>query len=216
MALFNIDFEWWKDAKGYRLVAAKAATPAKWITPDGFEWKPSLLERVGIPPRIVPNGGKRVPNQPLKKWSELYKAFASVRTAEEALHFVCNYGLLTQSDHGDDVPLVLEHATRFRSWLDANQRPRIGKEGRNFGRVDANLTADPSGALRLSLVPRSLLGALWLQLAHILSEGVKISTCRHCGTWFEAGKSGGQGLRRDAKFCSFAHKQLYHSLKRST
>ncbi len=227
MSLIDIDFEWWRDAKGYRLVAPEPARPAK---PEmgpiyGFEVGPTLLERVGKPQRVLPNGGKRLPYQPLKRFHELYKSFASVRTPEDVLRFVEKFGLLTahglQPDLGDDVPFVLEHAARFRDWLDANQRRRqdlaawIGKEGKNFGSLDAELTADASGALRVRVMPRTLLRALWIQLAYTLSGGIKIGTCLQCGDWFEAGPGARPPRRLDAKFCSDEHQRLYNSRKRS-
>lgn len=43
----------------------------------------------------------------------------------------------------------------------------------------------PDGArFALRLVPRNLIGALWLQFAQIVSRTRKVSQCRACGKWF--------------------------------
>ena len=212
MALLFIDFEWWKDAKGYRLAAPEPGTLAG-----------SLLESVGKPQRVVPNGGKRIAYRPLDRFDQLYMAFAGVQTPENLLHFIENYGPLTahglQPDRGDRVPFVLGQAAMFRDWLDANHRRRkelvagVGEDGEKFGSLDFSLTANTSGVVRLRVFPRTLLSALRLQLAQTLSGGTKIRACLHCGKWFEAGP--GTDRRLDAKFCSDDHRVLYNSLKRS-
>jgi hypothetical protein len=40
-------------------------------------------------------------------------------------------------------------------------------------------------ALRLQLMPRSLAGAAWLQLASAIERNVQFRQCAECGTWFE-------------------------------
>jgi hypothetical protein len=232
MALLFIDFEWWKDAKGYRLVAPERARPAE---------STSVLQSVGKPQRVVPNGGESRAYRPLDKFDTLYMAFAHVRTAENLLHFIEYYGPLTahglQPDRGDRVSFVLENAEMFRAWLDANDKtPKrthgvdwqrgqkddrrrkelaawIGKEGKRIGSLEASLTADTSGVLSFRVRPKTLLTALWLQLAQALSGGKKISACLHCGEWFEAGPD--TDKRFDAKFCSDEHRIAFNSLKRS-
>jgi hypothetical protein len=225
MALLFIDFEWWKDAKGYHLADPEPATPIGSRTDPtyGFGIGPSLLESVGKPQRVVPNGGKRIACRPLEKFDKLFRAFASIKSADDLLQFIKQFGPLTEAgllpDRGENVPFVLEHAESFRKWLDANHRSRkdlaawIGQEGKKFANLEASLTTDASGEVHLRVLPRSLLGALWLQLAHTLAGGTKIRSCVHCGKWFDAGP--GTARRLDAKFCSDDHRVLYNSLKRS-
>ncbi|MFZ0423447.1 MAG: hypothetical protein WAL80_11270 [Xanthobacteraceae bacterium] len=217
-----IDFEWWKDANGYRLVEAEAAKPII-LRADGIEVTPTLMERIGKPQRVVPNSGNRLSCRPLNKFAELYKAFASIETAESVLWFIKSYGPLTEAglepSRGEDVSYVLEHAESFRGWLDANHRRRkelatwIGEEGKKIGNLEASLTADDTGAMRLRVQPRTLLGALWVQLAQTIAGGTMIRACLHCGGWFECGP--GTDRRLDAKFCSDEHRVLFNSLKRS-
>ena len=211
MTLLLIDFEWWKDAKGYRLADPEPATPGL-----------SLLEGVGKPLRVVPNGGKRIACRPLEKFDKLFGAFASIKTADDLLQFIKQFGPLTDAgllpDRGENVSFVLEQAEGFRNWLNANHRSRqdlaawIGREGKKFANLEASLTADASG-IHLRVLPRTLLGALWLQLAHTLAGGIQIRPCVLCGEWFDAGP--GTARRLDAKFCSDDHRVLYNSLKRS-
>jgi hypothetical protein len=53
--------------------------------------------------------------------------------------------------------------------------------------------------LTVRLVPKSLIGCLWLQLAKAL-EGKDYRQCENCKLWFEIG--GSRGARADKKFCS--------------
>jgi hypothetical protein len=218
------DFEWSKDAKGYRLVDPEPARPPPIVHPDfQFEIPPTLLEKIGKPQRVVPNGGNSVTYRPLNKFGELYKAFASVRAPEDVRLFMQNYGPLTeaglQPDRGEDVSFVLEHAEAFRSWLNASKGRRtkvaalIGNESVKFANLEASLKIGPSGVLQLRILPKNLLSALWVQLAETLAGGAKIRSCTHCGQWFEAGP--GTGRRLDAKFCSEEHQIHFNSLKRS-
>lgn len=218
MALIDINFEWWIDEAGYRLVDAEPDKPAMRLV-DGLEVPVGFLEMMGRPQCVVANGGKRRSTQPLKKFDLLYKAFASLKTPEEVLRFVEIYGYLTEGDEwGNSVPYVLQRAEWFRGWLSVSKWPRkdlaawIGKDGKVFGRLNAELAVDTKGSLHLRIIPELLLGAIWIQLAHTLADGIKLGACLHCGQWFEAGQG---GRRLDAKFCSKEHQRKYNSLKRS-
>jgi hypothetical protein len=59
--------------------------------------------------------------------------------------------------------------------------------------------APPDGALRIHFRPRSLIGAIHLQLAQAATSGADVGTCEHCGLWFEMGPN---GRKRGAKTCS--------------
>ena len=51
-------------------------------------------------------------------------------------------------------------------------------------------------ALSLQLVPRSLAGALWLQLASAIERGVLFRRCAECGTWFEVSPGVGRANKQ--------------------
>ena len=67
-------------------------------------------------------------------------------------------------------------------------------------RATPGLVTD-SATLRqhLALVPRDLLGALWLQFANAIEAEPEYRKCEHCGTWFEVGPGAASRARR---FCS--------------
>jgi hypothetical protein len=53
--------------------------------------------------------------------------------------------------------------------------------------------------MRLHLVPDTLLAAMWLQCARVLTENVTFSDCQHCGKWFEVSPD---QRRRNTKYCT--------------
>jgi hypothetical protein len=56
-----------------------------------------------------------------------------------------------------------------------------------------------NGALRLFIVPSSLIAAIWLQFALAIDGDRKYRSCKNCKKWFELG---GAGRRADAETCS--------------
>jgi hypothetical protein len=220
MVNFAIDFEWWRDAKGYCLVDAM---PPKEPRPEGL----ILVGYSGEPQRVVRLGGALLPYRPLAEFGDvLFVEFArSAHDPHGVLDFIERFGPLTEAGldagQGEDVSRLIEHAEAMHSWLDACRNgnmaalPRmIGPEGIRLSRIDTVLTVDPiTRAPRIRLTTESLLAALWLQLGQALSEGAVVQQCRHCGTLFEAGP--GTRRRVDAKFCSEEHRIAFNSLKRS-
>ena len=59
--------------------------------------------------------------------------------------------------------------------------------------------ADASRRVSLEMVPKTLLGALWLQAAQALSEGRKFRECLECGRWFAVSTD---KRRADSVYCS--------------
>jgi hypothetical protein len=223
MSLIDVDFEWWRDEAGYRLLGPEAVNPPSIAHSDcGFEVKPTLLELVGKPQRVVPNSGRRIACHPLRT-KELFKTFAHISTAEQVLHFINHHGPLTdrgfRADLGEEVALVLEHAAAVLGWLNGSRRPKKLREWlRNqdvpIANLHARLGIDASGMFSLRITPKNLLGGLWLQLAAMAIGGERaIRACNFCGDLFEAGR--GTRRRLDAKFCSDEHRIRYNSLKRS-
>jgi hypothetical protein len=213
MALIYIDFEWWRDAKGYRLEHG----------------------------RIVGNGGKDLAYRPLDEFSTLYTVFAKTpQTPEGLLDFVRKFGRLTLDSQdrpkGDDVRKVLpniETISMVLGMLAGGKLPR-DKQGGPFkytaktamgdivvpggvplpGKLRAWLAPDPTtGAWRMKLQPPSLLDAIWLQLGQAITSNADLRSCAHCGNWFQAG--GRSGRRADAKFCSDECRIDFNSLRRS-
>jgi len=222
----SIDFHWYKDASGYRLVKAGSLPGGK-------------------PPadRIVPNGGERVLMRPMET-ADIYRVFAHVNSAEKLLEFVEKFGLLgnyegeqlevgghyrdpvdgselinLDSYEGMPVGKYLEQAALFDELL---RRKAEGSEQlaaflkstgtpvTSLGHL--HLIPDKVLGARFQIAPANLMQALWFRLGQVLASNIKLSTCLQCGDLFEVGL--GSGRRADAKYCSDEHRTLYHSLNR--
>ena len=222
----SIDFHWYKDARGYRLV------------------KEGTLSG-GNPPadRIVPNGGERVSIRPLET-PDLYMVFSHRDSPEKLLDFVERFGLLgdyegenyelasyyqdpvdgselvnVDSYEGMPVRKYLDQAALFNEAL---RRKVEGPEQLAAFLKTTGSAAQSSGVLRLmpdkvlggrfQIAPVNLMQALWFQLGQALASDIKLRTCLQCGQLFEVGV--GSERRADAKFCSDEHRTLHHSLNR--
>jgi hypothetical protein len=206
MAQLVIEFEWFKDPKGYRLV------------------------ETGWPMRVIRNGKGQSPKdlqryRPFASTDRLFKIFANiVTTPKGVLDFVQRFGPLTwdgwDATKGDPVDLVFHHADRMRQIL----RDFAGPEKRRDWKPPYKLT--PTSSLQAAVVwdiatkapkwelrPNDLLDGLFLQLGQWMTGSGQIRHCEHCGEWFETGR--GTGRRLDAKFCSDEHRIAFNSLQRS-
>jgi hypothetical protein len=207
-----VDLDWPRDAAGYELLPEEPGWPD-----DGAD-----LLSGGKPFRIVPRGGRLVRYKPLQI-EGLYARFAGIHTAEDALAFINTFGALTElgadAGAGEDVLVILDHASAFRSFLSygEGQERKLASQasptGMPIGRLDLVLAQDVvSGDLQLQLRPPNLLAGLWLQLAQKIIGARPFRECRYCTTWFEVGP--GTGRRLDAIFCTNDHRVLFNSRKR--
>jgi hypothetical protein len=210
MPSLYIDFEWSRDAKGYRLEHG----------------------------RIIGNGGKRLAYRPLEEFDKLYNVFAkTAQNSEGLLDFVQKFGRLTVGPEGDDVRKVLADIEMISMVLGMRPGGKFPKhkQGVPFeytastaigpvvvraggiplpSKLRAWLAPDPTtGAWKLKLEPPSLLDAIWLQFGQAITSDADLRFCIQCGNPFEAG--GQSGRRADAKFCSDECRVNYNSLKRS-
>src|SRR5206468_8187324 len=67
-----------------------------------------------------------------------------------------------------------------------------------------------SGRMALELVPRGLLGALWLQFALAVGGNKEFRQCGQCNTWFELSP---ETSRTNRLFCSGACRTRAHRLR---
>jgi hypothetical protein len=231
MAVVLIDFDWWRDSRGYRLVQDRPSAPADGETspPLSHELIPHPLgNRVVFeskPIRLVRLGGDLIHYRPLERFETLFKIFANeVRAPRDVLDFVQKFGPLTTGGHdeniGEPVYDTIVHAEGMREFFyyigGDNRRLQRGIDAQlnPLGRIDFSLDFDPATARpRLMLSPSDLLDALWLQFGQMLSGDSPLRRCQHCGEWFESGVR--TGRRADAKFCSDEHRISFNSLKRS-
>lgn len=235
--MHSIELDWYRDAKGYRLVD---------------------YGKYGV--FVVAKGGRLESTTRANKND--FRVFSSVTTPRELLQFVERYGFLNKPAYGVAVPTKtgrsnsygmshfsmspggdlaliemapdidgeevaghLETAALFRKiliqadkgWkrvphqLAASLADKLSDE--SFGEV--SLSDDVRCGLSLKLTASSLLNALWLQLAANISEGAKYRHCdlASCGKLFEVGSNSSR--RADARFCSDAHRIEFNSRKRT-
>ena len=265
-----IDFTWYRDPKGYRIVDFNFLN-LPWRLPQDDPWR-----------CIVPVGRRSdlIKYQPFARRGDLCLVFAQVTGCDQLLRFINNYGPLndyyTQLGEGRDWEygennLVLSSPNPFAyftsssilaDWRceDGTQVPadfipgdpvhdgldmaavfrellRLKEHGSpkklaaffqtSFLRMSKrhafcpsshasviDFMPDPKSGIRLYLKPSTLLAALWYQLGTKLSGNTSVKTCRHCNTFFEAGR--GARLRADAEFCCNEHKVEYFNRRRPT
>jgi hypothetical protein len=222
MPLFSIDFEWWRDDRGYDYVPAASGTPAPSEMSPLYGAISGLMS--GRPARIVRRGGNLVPSRPFDQDIRLYRVFASLGITDEGLlGFVNRFGPLTEfgnDDTGEEVLFGRGHAESMRDLLScpAEERgsylSRFGEAGTSWSRLDVALAFNPvTGKPQFRFKPPALCNALWLEFGYALASDASLRNCLHCGGWFEAGP--GTGRREDAKFCSDAHRIAFNSRKRT-
>jgi hypothetical protein len=136
----------------------------------------------------------------------LFSKFAQVRTPEELLNFVAEFGLLTARN---EIPQLLDAAKEMRAALKSRRFPTW-----QTADLQARVLNDRAkGTVSIKYSPTRLIDALWLQLAQALSGGAQIRECKHCGEWFPVG--GKDGRRIVSQFCKDDHRIEYNSLERT-
>ena len=241
VAQLHIDFEWWRDAKGYRLVSPWSSTTAVQTSSTGgviLSATGEILPGTGVvlpatllsgdlgkPQRIVRCGGSLISYRPLITFDGLFRQFANAApTPEGILDFIDRFGPLTRpglnEEQGENVSSLIEHVEAMRRILNEYSRGHtaglaqiLDTDEIKLGAIETTLVNDPSTKMpKLQLSVADLLTALWLQLGQTLSSGATIRRCAQCGMLFEAGP--GTGRRLDAKFCSDDHRITFNSQKR--
>jgi len=200
--MLTLEFKWYRDSKGYRLIPAK---------PIRVRPGQSLLD-VPVadiqPARIVLKGGALQPYRPLEI-ERLFERFIDMCDSDEGvLKFVEKYGPLTHQglrEGGDIVPEMTWQAEEM------SQAMRGQIAAMPLSKLNATIVTDHRG-MRLKVSPACLLDALWLQLAQAKSVS-NFRECPQCARSFITGRGGSR--RADARFCSVECKTKYFSLKRS-
>ena len=214
-----LNFEWFKDPEGYQIVETKEETG----------WKPQLF--------IRPRSKRRTQYRPLDNHPALFREFAETAENPEAiLGFANKFGLLTHppedesSDHfgmtdlstwygiiwemkgviaewelgrrqGDVVQTIESFSSLEWSWFD--QMPLV--------EVRLSASADPVRPF-LSLVPSTLMAAMWIQFAQAVASGIQLRRCAVCPTWFVFGT--GTGRRNSANYCSDRCRKAAHRARK--
>jgi hypothetical protein len=195
MADLTLDFTWYRDPKGYRLIPAKL--PKRRSRQDLLD-----VPAIGIEPaRIVGNGGKLQSYRPLEIHNLAGLFIRMARTEAGVLEFIEKFGPLTHAglgSMGEIVPDIVDEAEAM---------VRYGTRG--LGKFKAWIEIDREG-MRLKVKPTSLLDALWLMLAQTNTQS---RVCLQCRKPFSIGVA--VGKRKDAKFCSDECRIKFNSLQRS-
>jgi lipocalin len=97
-----------------------------------------------------------------------------------------------------------EQLLRFASgWAQRQINDALSGTGagtRSQSLTSVRILADTDrNAMRIRIVPDTLLAAMWLQCARVLTEKVTFRACEHCGKWFEVSPD---AKRRQSKYCS--------------
>ena len=185
----TLDFTWYKDPKGYRLVPAKFHKSVMDVPMRDIE-----------PARIVRNRGALQSYRPLEI-PALFDRFINTATTESGvLEFVQKFGPLTHDGlrgKGDIVPDIIEQAQ-------AMARPG----SRMLNKLNIAIIIDDE--MRLKIWPGCLLDALWLQLAQ---ANTRSKLCPQCRKPFMIGVA--VKRRKDARFCTDECRIKFNSLERS-
>jgi hypothetical protein len=191
------DFSWSRDPGGYRL------------------WNDGGVQRVSR------SGAPTEPYKPFEHHENLLGEFASMRQSPEGvLDFVRKFGPLTvegmDTSKGEDIAGALQQVRLLSKVLRAAKHEHyplvMPKEPKSVSLIIKIGDAGPEG-LFLKLEPQTLLDAIWLHLAQVLSGDGEIRHCLHCGVWFVAGAQSGR--RQDAKFCSDEHRVAFNNQRRT-
>jgi hypothetical protein len=190
--------------------AIKEPSPA----PPGAKSRAARI-LLGEPRRFLPLSA-RLETFDVFKLEKPFLAFAKITDEPSALGFVNQFGYPTADPHMS-VHSVLKSAKDVRDVMlsaqtDSPEKFAAAFSDRGLGRSHIELRRLP-GSFRVAIVPETLLGGLWIQIAQELAAGVKVHACDNCGSPFTAGVS---GRRADARFCSEpCRKQAHYKSKRS-
>jgi hypothetical protein len=199
-----IDFEWMRCLDGYELVDTSKRAPRRWLV------------RGASPFAIAAKSQRFEIYRPLKV-SALFDVFAKTQpTAEGMLRFANVYGLIgtTSRPSGRSrsearLDELLAHHAAMREAVESFEKRDVDellKRCNESGYANAaiRLQLDDGGAIRVALVPGSLIQAMWLQLALHASSGAELLRCERCNAPFVVGPR--TGRRNTSKYCSNACK----------
>ena len=197
----------------------------RWLRAGAYE--AADVEGVRV---IRPIGERRYWVEPFKVEGGPLHMFVNLDGSEKScVKFARAYGLLrtqsrNQAERLDDWKKEIE---RMRGLISALQlrahedRPGgitlLGSSRKapvELTSVAAIIVPGSSGKRpKLSLEPKTLLDAMYLQLGLFLSTDGSLQSCKQCGKWFERGTT--KARRSIAVFCSEKCKNRFHYVERT-
>lgn len=188
----------------------------RWLVAGDYE--AADVEGVRVIRPVV--GKRRYWSEPFKIEGDhpLYVRFANLDRSEEAcLKFARLYGLLRSQSRDEAEPLDnWDKEIRKMKGLVSLLQLQVNED--MPGGITAllgssrkapvtltsiNVILEPGSSGRrpkLSLEPKTLLDAMYLQLGKVLTTEGSLQSCKNCGNWFERGTANAR--RSDAVFCS--------------
>ncbi len=196
------DFEWPVDQHGY-VAETVYPDPSERVTLLGSKEREVIRRRNG-PFRFY---------RPLAEFPGLAREFSET-SEDEYLDFAGRYGLLgvgldATPDDRENIFFWRERQQGIRSIFaakdggDAKGAIKLYNETKYF--IRTFIRAEEMRKARLVVQPRTLFGAMLLQVADELTTGIKFKRCDNCSTWFK--------YRANKNFCS-SKCRYAHSNKR--
>jgi hypothetical protein len=158
--------------------------------------------------------------EPLTVPTKSYLAFAELDgSPETCLAFARAWGFLTlqaRKDAAERLDSWQSEIRKMKSRINMVATVRTANSRRvrmSMTSLDvALLSGEPNTRPALVLQPRTLLDAMYLQLAQSHASGAALQTCAQCEKWFEVGAD---GKRSVARFCSDTCRNRFHYERRS-
>jgi len=192
-------FEWTRDPKGYAIQHVPRANIGQKRT--------LLSEMIGDKHDVIKGkGGKPESYRPFASGPAIYKTFIDLKNEASILEFANNYGFLAERRGSERLDFWRESIGGMRESVRFAESGVIDKFVERWNRRSPARLAiefDPivtDGTPTLRIVPRTLLDALWLQVAQSLASSTSLRQCIECQSWFVFGT--GTGRRKSADYCS--------------
>jgi hypothetical protein len=158
--------------------------------------------------------------EPLTVPTRLYLAFAELDGSPEAcVAFARAWGLLrtpAAKDAAESLDIWRREIRQMKSQINMVSMVRTENSRRVRMRMTsldvALVSGEPNTKPALVLQPRTLVDAMYLQLAQSHASGAALHTCEQCKKWFEVG---GVGKRSVAKFCTEECRNRFHYERRA-
>jgi hypothetical protein len=232
----KIILEWSRDALGYRLLKPAPRVSLAALSRGEIVLDVTLPESLravdrGETDRICRQGGTLIPYRPTDALDFIFREFVNTPpNSVGVLSFVSRFGMLRYSgpdqQHEEPVSTTITNIEIMNSVIDkisagkaANKAFFEGMplqpDGLVLSDLKARLTFDEvSGAPKVTYATLSLMAALWLYFGQLLeNETTVLRRCLQCNALFDAGV--GSGRRKDSKFCTDAHRTLFHNQRLS-